>query len=617
MMPAPLAASPLCGASPRRGRAAAQQPGQLPHRHRAAARSAPPSRCTTDRAFADMFDRAYAIVCRDAAVPVGQLYVLRAARRRSGGAAGRAPRRAGRPARPARPATIEGLGPVETLDCRLNDADVAYRVYLRRAPATRSTSPRAWPAMTARSGSACAASSPTARSTARSRSRPPAPAIRPPSPASRPARSIRSGRWPRPIAATMPATMPKPPNSSPRSSQRDGERRSQAEALVNEALQKSNLGRHAEADSLFARAEEMAGADPVTARRLRNYRAMHLLNQGLAAEALAELDRPMPAIGGSTARSASWSSTGRPRGRLSAESPGASRLRGQEGLTEEDKAQILDGQALQLRGTVLRLQRPRRRGGRAVQPGARPSWSRSAAAGSPRRSGCARRSTASSPTSPRRGATRPRPSASIATGDRPARDQLSGLLGPAQRQGPARRLLCAHRPGRAGARPVPRHRRRPMPTAATARRRCAACSSPISRCWPRAATTRRAVADLFAASQVLVRPGVAQTQAVLARELSGGSDEAARLFRQSVTLTRDIERGRIELARLEASRPPTAAGDGADRRAAGLARRSGSRIRSRPRRGSPHFRATGRSRAARSRSPTCSACSGPARPITR
>ena len=88
-------------------------------------------------------------------------------------------------------------------------ADVGYRVYLRRGAAARSTSPRGWPAMTARCGSACAASSPTARSRARSRSRPPAPAIPPPSPGSRPARSIRSARSPRPIAATMPAAMPK------------------------------------------------------------------------------------------------------------------------------------------------------------------------------------------------------------------------------------------------------------------------------------------------------------------------------------------------------------------------------------------------------------------------
>ena len=48
----------------------------------------------------------------------------------------------------------------------------------------------------------------------------------------------------------------------------------------------------------------------------------------------------------------------------------------------------------------------------------------------------------------------------------------------------------------------------------------------------------------------MVRPGLAQTQAVLARELSGGTDNASRLFRQSVTLTRQVERARIELARL-------------------------------------------------------------------
>jgi CHAT domain-containing protein len=68
-----------------------------------------------------------------------------------------------------------------------------------------------------------------------------------------------------------------------------------------------------------------------------------------------------------------------------------------------------------------------------------------------------------------------------------------------------------------------------------------------------------ATAEMFTAGQILVRPGVAQTQAILARELSGGSDEAARMFRQSVTLTRDIERGRVELARLQGSDQPTAA----------------------------------------------------------
>jgi CHAT domain-containing protein len=63
----------------------------------------------------------------------------------------------------------------------------------------------------------------------------------------------------------------------------------------------------------------------------------------------------------------------------------------------------------------------------------------------------------------------------------------------------------------------------------------------------------QAVADMFDATQAIVRPGVAETQAILARELSGGSDEASRLFRQAVNLDRQIERSRLELARLEAT----------------------------------------------------------------
>src|SRR5262249_39483626 len=65
---------------------------------------------------------------------------------------------------------------------------------------------------------------------------------------------------------------------------------SRSEALANEALQKSNLGRYAEADSLFARAAEQLGNDPLVARRLRNYRAIHQLNQGNPDAALQELD---------------------------------------------------------------------------------------------------------------------------------------------------------------------------------------------------------------------------------------------------------------------------------------------------------------------------------------
>ena len=51
----------------------------------------------------------------------------------------------------------------------------------------------------------------------------------------------------------------------------------------------------------------------------------------------------------------------------------------------------------------------------------------------------------------------------------------------------------------------------------------------------------------------MLRPGIAQTQALLARELSGGDDEAAGLFRQSVTLSRYISRATGDLARLTAT----------------------------------------------------------------
>jgi CHAT domain-containing protein len=59
-----------------------------------------------------------------------------------------------------------------------------------------------------------------------------------------------------------------------------------------------------------------------------------------------------------------------------------------------------------------------------------------------------------------------------------------------------------------------------------------------------------AAAEMLVAAQTLVRPGVADTQAILARELSESNSETARLFRQSRSLAREIERSRIELATL-------------------------------------------------------------------
>jgi CHAT domain-containing protein len=508
-----------------------------------------------DRAFATMFDRGYQIVCRDAAVPVGQLYVLR--NRRGDAAARLAALRADRVTceAPER-VEIEGLGSVESLACRRIDADVGYRVYvLRRGRGTVYISEglggydsalrlglRSLAADREVQGEVSIATTGAGDPAAFARVQ--AGTLDAQRALAEAYRRNNAGAYAE--ASEYFATL----------SRRDTGPGGQAEALVNEALQKSNLGRHAEADTLFARAAELAGADPVTARRLRNYRAMHLLNQGLAAAALEVLDLPVPPLAAGAPANALVIDR-RMAGRLSAESPGASRLRGPEGLTQEDKAQILDGQALQLRGTILHLQG---RDAEAAEPFNRALTELVAIRGG-------------------------RIAATVWLRAQ-IHGELAGLAEGRGDQAEAERqhqvavaLLLGNYPGSsalmsAKGRLAGYYARtgRPEPALVLFREIVAAnvdggdaspglrrVLEPYFELLVRPDAGPNAVADLFTASQILVRPGVAQTQAVLARELSGGSDDAARMFRQSVTLTRDIERGRVELARLEASDAPTPA----------------------------------------------------------
>jgi CHAT domain-containing protein len=507
-------------------------------------------------AFGTMFDRAYQIVCRDAAVPVGQLYVLR-----TRGGPDPAPRLA-----QLRSATatcqgsetvqIEGLGAVEALTCRLNDADVAWRVYIRRSGRSLYVAEglggydsalrlglRSLAADREVEGEVQIATTGAGDPAAFARVQA----------GTQDAQRALAEAYRRNNAGAY-AEAQEFFNAL---GQRDTGPGGRAEALVNEALQRSNLGRHAEADAMFSRAAAMAGDDPVTARRLRNYRAMHLLNQGMAPQALAELDRPVPPVGGS--RAVNELVIDRPTaGRLSAESPGASRLRGPEGLTPEDKAQILDGQALHLRGVILHLQR---RSDEAVAPlnralteliairGGRIAatlWLRAQVHGELADLAEARGDQAETDRQHQTAVllleTNYPGSAALYS----ARARLAGYYARSGRPGPARALF----------REIVQANLDSGDSAPALRRLIEPYFELLSR--PDAGPT--ATADLFTASQILVRPGVAQTQAILARELSGGSDEAARMFRQSVTLTRDIERGRVELARLEASDQPTAAG---------------------------------------------------------
>jgi CHAT domain-containing protein len=505
----------------------------------------------TDRVFEDMFDRGYSITCRDAAVPVGSIYALRA---RTGDPVARlAAARAERVnCAAAAPTAIEGLGTVQTLSCRLTEADVTYNVYLvpsgnilyaaeglagydsvlrlglRSVIANRVIPGEVDVATTG-------AGDPIAFARIQAASLDPQRAL------DEAYRRNNAGNYAE-SAEFFSAIIDRREDPADR-----------AEALANEALQKSNLGRYPEADTLFARAAVMAGGDPVNERRLRNYRAMHLLNQGRPAAALVELDRVL--VGRPPSQAVRALQLDRATAaQLTAESPGARRLGGLEGLTPEDKVQILDGQALQLRGTVLRLQRRDAeaaeiyqraldnlvaiRGGRIAAT----VWMRAQILGDLARIAEAQGNMGGAES-------QHRAAIGLLSGDYPDSTALFSAQG---------RLAAFYaRTGRSA-------------EAETIYREIVTA---IAEQGDSSATLRRilnpyfglivgrsdAAADFFAASQVLVRPGVAQTQAVLARELSGGSDEASRLFRQSVDLTRDIERARVDLARLEGNTNPSTA----------------------------------------------------------
>jgi CHAT domain-containing protein len=510
----------------------------------------------SDPALKGMFDLGYAVTCRDAAAPVGKLFKLR---NEAGAPARLAALRAQTVACSApSSATVQDLGRVDVIDCKLKDADVGYRVYqyskgrllyaaeglagydsalqlgLRNLVADQ-------PVKGEISIATTGAGDPAAFARVQAGTLDPSKAL------AEAYRRNNAGSYAE--AAEFFAAVTSAGDAP----------LSRAEALANEALQKSNLGRYAEADSLFARAAEQLESDPLVARRLRNYRAMHLLNQGDAKGALAELDKPLPkAAQADVPASAGLAIDAVTSKRLNADSRLGQQLDAEsDELLPAEKSDILDAQSLQLRGTALRL------GGEL------------AAASEALRSADAKLE-----------GIRDGKVASVVW----MRAQILGDLAaiaeesknPAQadrlyREGVA--LLDANYPGSAAllsakARLAGYLARNGQAAAAeTMFREIVHSQANAANLPPSFAQVLRpyvdvllkrgadpaANAEIFAATQLMVRPGLAQTQAVLARELSGGTDEASRLFRQSVTLTRQVEQARIELARVQDLAKPTPA----------------------------------------------------------
>ncbi len=512
---------------------------------------------TNDKALGDMFDRGYAVVCRDAAVPVGRLHALRV--RGDDPAARLAAARAERATCDAPTVqTIAGLGSVQVSECRLKDADVRYRAYQVRKGKTLYSAeglagydsalqlglrnviadkPVAGEVSIATTGAGDPAAFARVQAGSLDASRALAEAYR----RNNAGNYAESAEFFASLSSSEDGTTPR------------------AEALVNEALQKSNLGRYAEADVLFRRARDLVGDDIVVARQHRNYRAMHLLNQGQAQAALRELDKALPQASALASKSiAELIIDPATAARLSTESSASRQLgAASAALLPEEKAQILDGQAEHLRGSALRLRNDDAgaaaalgradaklkavRGGRVSST----VWMRaqilSELAALAEKGGNAAEADRQY-----------RASIALLESDYPgssalfsARGRLAAYLA---RSGQAEASAALYREI------VQAYAAMTSPPPGLAR-----VLGPYVTLLLAKGDDPQATADLFEATQVLLRPGVAQTQAVLARELSGGSDEASRLFRQSVTLTRQIERGRIELARLEALKQPAAA----------------------------------------------------------
>jgi CHAT domain-containing protein len=515
----------------------------------------------TDPGLADMFDRAYAITCRDAAVPVGKLYALKL--RKADPAARLAEARtATAQCQPAAADTIEGLGAVSKSECKYNAADIGYRVYAAQEGDTLYVAEglagydsalrlglRTLVADAPVEGEIAVAATDAGDPAAFARVQ--AGTLNPESALAEAYARNNSGAYAEAAEFFQTLIDREGASQSPRS----------AEYLMNQALQESNLGNFAEAERIFEGARAaMPPGDPVLTRLLRNFTAMHLLNQRRFEPALEELRRAVTPTQQAEAAAAAEGAviTEELSERLNRSSPLAASLTGiGDALTPEERAQILDAQALQLQGTALRIQgdypaalaalAEAERRLLAVRQGRVASAAGLNAEVHAERALIAERSN------------------DFATAEAEFREALRIL----QTEYPesaasltAKARLAAYL-GRRGQIDAARETYREVVESSDRVAGAAASLRNLLRPYfallaERAASDPSAVEDMFVASQILVRPGVAQTQAILARELSGGNDEASGLFRQSVTLTRDIERLRTEVARLAAQQERSA-----------------------------------------------------------
>lgn len=327
------------------------------------------------------------------------------------------------------------------------------------------------------------------------------------------------------------------------------------EMAINRALQLSNLREFAQAARIFAAAREIASNDPIQTRLSRNFEAIDALNRADLDAGLAILARPVPPlavalasddrqvrIDPATARSLNTGGTA-----------ANAAIMGQEvRLTIPERARIIDAQGDQIRGTFLRLQGKLDEARAALQR----AESDALAVRQGRvvsivrlRSQILSEQAAVAEAQGKRGEAEQllRTAQTLIETQYPdsvslnsIRARLAGFLlrnGKAEEGRATYRGIVEDIAGNRGALVGMSNLILPY----------------IELLVGEANHNPAALADLFKASQLVERPGAADSLTQLARQLQSGNSEAADLFRNSLALSRDIERNRIRIAQANAA----------------------------------------------------------------
>ena len=510
----------------------------------------------TDRRLSGLFDRGYQLTCRDAAGVVGSLLAVR-----------RSVDLAGEPSvLPSGPLTcrteeqvaIDGLGPVRSTTCRDEAAKIDYKRYaIQRGkthywveglagydPALRLALASV---VTDRSQTGAVQVAVTEVSDPASFARIQAGTLDP--------AGVRTEAYVRNNGGRFAQSAEFFENMAGRKS---SDPSALGEALANQGLQQSNLGNFAAADRLIARATSASpSGDGVMQRLIRNYRAINLLNQQRQAEAIAVLGAPMPPVAEQVEAEQIRDGLITPPLSLAINRESAS---GQDvaavgnNLTPPERATILDAQGTELTGMALRQQ------GKLDEASTKLGDAHA-------RIVAVREGRVQSARWLLSEIEIERALVAEARGDRAgavgAFDAAIAALAESFPESPALLSAKARKAGyllrvgdAAGGRALFAQVVAESASVADSASALAGSMAPYFDLLARDGSAGAAAA-MFAAAQLLQRPGVAQTQAILARQYSAGSDEGSALFRLAVARTREILREEGEVRRLEALPAPS------------------------------------------------------------